>query len=131
MNKLGVWAFALILALAIGRPLSARGIVWDFLGDTHIDGIRDHDRIQISRRDGPFCTLQLRVSGDAIFFQRFIAHYSNGTSEELAITDRTSPEAKTLVMNLTGERRILESVEVWYFKKPWEHHPKITLYGSR
>jgi hypothetical protein len=34
-------------------------------------------------------------------------------------------------MNLTGGHRTLEGVEVWYFKQPWEHRPRITLYGTR
>ena len=131
MTRPGVWLLALVLVLTAGTSLSARGIVWDFLGDTHIDDIRDHDKILANRRDGPFRALQLRVSGDTIFFQRLVAHYANGTSEELPIDDGISPKATTLVMNLTGERRILDSVEVWYFKQPWEHRPRLTLYGTR
>ncbi len=131
MKKLGVWLLALCLAQALGTSLSARGIVWDFLGDTHIDGVRDHEKIQVNRRDGPFCALQLRVSGDAIFFQRVVAYYSNGASEEKLIDGRISPEGSTILMNLTGGHRTLEGVEVWYFKQPWEHRPRITLYGTR
>jgi hypothetical protein len=131
MKKQAVWPIALLLALAFGSWLSARGLVWDFLGVTHIDGIGDHDKIQVGRRDGPFRAVQLRVSNDAVFLQRVVVYYDNGTSEEVPIGVRISPEGTTRVINLTGERRVLESVEVWYFREPWEHRPRVSLYGTR
>jgi hypothetical protein len=25
---------------------------------------------------------------------------------------------------------MVESVELWYYKEPWEHQPRVILYGS-
>ena len=121
-----------VCLLVFGSVLSlpARGQLWDFLGHMKLDSTRDHDRIQITRRDAAFQAIQLRVSGDAIFFDRVVVHFADGTSEELALRDRVWPGAKNRVIGLSGERRAVESVELWYYKEPWEHNPTVILYGS-
>jgi hypothetical protein len=129
LKKQVVLALMVFLALVFDTSLCARGLIWDFLGDTHIDGAQDHDRIQVGLRRGPFRAVQLRVS-DPIFIQRVVVHYANGTSEELVIADRVSPEGRAYVIDLTGEGRTLESVELWYFKEHWKRGPRVILYGT-
>ncbi|HWY43197.1 MAG TPA: hypothetical protein VNX66_06865 [Candidatus Sulfotelmatobacter sp.] len=134
MSKLRTWLLypiAGLLALAFSTPLMARGRVWDFLGYANVDGSQDHGRIQITRRNGLFHTIQLRVRGNAIFFDRLIVHYANGASEEFVVSDRISPEGKNYVIDLRSEGRVLESVELWYYKEAWGHNPRVSLYGVR
>ena len=126
-----LYPIAGLLVLAMATPLLARGQFWDFLGYINVDGTQDHGRIQIARRNSPFHTIQLRVRGDAIFFDRLIVHFANGASEEFVVSDRISPEGKNYVIDLHGERRVLESVELWYYKEVWGHHPRVSLYGVR
>jgi hypothetical protein len=118
-----------LLALAFATSLFAHGQFLDFLGYTQIDRSQDHGRIQISRRDRLFRTIQLRVSGEAIFFDRLVVHFANGTSQEFIVSGRISPEGRNYVIDLPGERRPLESVELWYYKEPWGHDPSVSLYG--
>jgi len=120
-----------LLALALATSLFARGQLWDFLGYTQVDGSQDHGRIQIARRDRLFRTIQLRVCGEAIFFDRVVVRFDDGTSRELFVSDRISPEGRNYVINLPGEPRALESVELWYYKEPWGHNPRVSLYGIR
>ena len=119
-----------LLALAFASSLLARGQFWDFLGYTRVSSSQDHGRIEISRRDLHFRTIQIRVSGEAIFFDRLVIHFDGGTSQELIVSDRISPGTRNYVIALFGERS-LESVELWYYKEPWGHNPKVTLYGVR
>jgi len=119
-----------LLGFASTVCLSVRGQVWDFLGDAQIDGTRDHDRIQVKRRDGVFHTIQLRVSGDPIFLDRVVVHFGDGTSEELAVGDRIWPGRRNRVMGLAGKPHTVESVELWYYREPWDHSPRVILYGS-
>jgi hypothetical protein len=122
---------ACLLALAFATSLFARGQFWDFLGYTQVDRSHDHGRIQITRRDRLFRTIQLRVSGEAIFFDRLVVHFAKGTSQEFMVSGRISPEGRNYVIDLSGGRTALESVELWYYKEPWEHNPGISLYGTR
>jgi hypothetical protein len=118
---------AWLLALTLATSLQARGQFWDFLGSAVFDGSRDHDRIQIVRRDRIFRTIQLRVSGEAIFFDRLVVHFGDGTFHESVVSSRLLG-GSSYVIELPGERA-LESVELWYFKEPWGHTPKVSLYG--
>jgi hypothetical protein len=119
-----------LLALAFATSLLARGQFWDFLGYTQVEGSQGYGRIQITRRDVQFRTIQLRVSGEAIFFDRLVVHFDDGTSQELVVSDRISPGGKNYVTDLLGERS-LENVELWYYKEPWGHTPTVSLYGVR
>ena len=127
--KLSRPTLAGLLVLAFATSGFARGQSWDFLGYTQVDGAQDHGRILVTRRSGLFHTIQLRVSGDAIFFDRLIVHFSNGTFKEFVVSGRISPEGKYYVMDLSGEDRVLESVELRYYKQAWGHIPRVSLYG--
>ncbi len=116
------------LALAFATSLFARWQFWDFLRYTQVDSSQDHGRIQITRRDVHFRTIQLRVSGEPIFFDRLVVHFDDGTSQELMVSDRISPGGRDYVIELLGERS-LESVELWYYKEPRGHNPRVSLYG--
>jgi hypothetical protein len=119
------------LALALATSVFARGQFWDFLGCVQVDGAQDHGKIQITRRNGLFHTIQLRVSGEAIFFDRLIVHFSNGTFEEFAVSGRISTEGKNYLIDLPGEGHALESVELLYYKEAWGHNTRVSLYGAR
>src|SRR5207247_3293721 len=64
------------LAIASTIAFPAQGQVWYFLGVTEIDGTRDHEKIEVTRRNGVFHAIQFRVSGDA-----FSSTVSSSTSE--------------------------------------------------
>ena len=131
MRPFSIPLVAALLVLALATSLFGRGQFWDFLGYTQVDAGHDHGRIQIVRRDRLFRTIQLRVSGEAMFLDRVVMHFGNGTSQELIVSERISPGGKDYVIDLPGERRTLESVELWYYKEPWGHNPRVNLYGIR
>jgi hypothetical protein len=123
-------AIAGLLAFACATSVLARGQFWDFLGYTQIDSRENHSRIQITRRDVHFRAIQLRVSGDPIFFDRLVVHFDDGASQELMVSDRISPGGRNYVIDLLNERT-LETVELWYYKEAWAHNPRVSLYGVR
>jgi hypothetical protein len=119
---------ACLLALPFAASLLARGQAWAFLGHTQVDRRQDHSNVQITRRDCFFRTIRLRVS-EAIFFDHLVVHFVNGTSQELVISERILPEGRNYVIDLPGEPRPLESVDLWYYKEPWGRDPRVSLYG--
>jgi hypothetical protein len=46
------------------------------------------------------------------------------------VSDRISPGERNFVIDLVGDRS-LESVELWYYKEPRSHNPRVSLYGLR
>ena len=145
MNKnKNVWLLGLVVALAFSASLYAQGYGdrdrdrdreyrgrWTYLGNAHVDGSQDHDNIRVGRDDGRFRAIQLRVSGGAIDFERVIVHYGNGSQEELGIRERIPSGGRTRPIDLPGERRVIQSVELWYGKGNWRRRPKVDLYGLR
>jgi hypothetical protein len=119
-----------LLALAFATCLFAQGQFWDFLGYTQVDSSQDHSLIRITRRGVHSRTIQLRVSGEAIFFDRLVVHFDDGTLQERIVRERISPWTRKYVIDLHGERS-LENVELWYYKEPWGHNPRVSLYGVR
>ncbi len=129
-GKLILVVFAWFLFFSGTTPLPAKALTWNFLANKRIDGARDHERIEIRRRDTPFQAIQLRVTGNPIFFNRIIVHFGDGNSEELAVNGRIWPEGQAKVIALSGESEFVESVEVWYYTETWTNNPTVTLYGS-
>jgi hypothetical protein len=121
----------LLLVCVLAVPVYAQYGHMMRLGDAHVDGRVDHDSIHVGRHDGTFRAIQLHVSGGAINFERVIVRYGNGGTEELAIHAVIPAGGSTRVIDLPGDRRVIESVDLWYAKASWSHHPKVTLYGVR
>ncbi len=120
-----------LFVLAFSAALHAQEGRWDYLGDAHVDGAQDHDNIHVGKHDGRFRAIQLRPSGGAIYFERVIVHFGDHTQEELIIRDKIPSGGSTRAIDLPGDRRVIESVELWYGKDRWEHRPKVSLYGIR
>jgi hypothetical protein len=105
---------------------------WILLGTAHVDKNEDHKTIHVGNGAGEFRKIQLRVNGGAIDLQRLIVHFANGTQEELAVAaDRVRSGGKTPELDLPGERRTIESVELWYSKEYADTRPEVSLYGAR
>jgi len=104
---------------------------WVYWGESHVDGDHDHDKIHVGKHDGRFRAIQLRVNGGAIEFDRVVVHFGNGTSEDLAIRSVIPEGGRTRAIDLPGERRVIDNVELWCSKAHWEHKPQVTLFGLK
>ena len=56
-------------------------------------------------------------------------HFDGGTSQELMVSDRISPGERNSVIDLFGER-CLETVDLWYYKEPWDHNSTVRVFGT-
>jgi hypothetical protein len=119
----------LVLVFGASQTFNAqRG--WIHLGDKHVDGKSDHDKISVGTSDGRFRQLQIRVEDAPVDFQRVVVHYGNGTDEELQFRQRINPGETTRAMDLRGGTRFIKSVEFWYEKADWgSRRPTVRLYG--
>jgi hypothetical protein len=130
--RLGNVFRVMLIALFVGfvaQSASAQNR-WIFLGDKHVDGHDDHDKISISSKEGTFRQLQIRVKLAPVVFQRVVVHFGNGADEELQFRDRINAGGSTRALDLRGTDRVIKSVEFWYEKAHWgERRPTVELYG--
>jgi hypothetical protein len=101
---------------------------WVFLGDRHVDGKADRDNIEIKPGD-KFRAIQFRVDGGMVRFTKVIVHFRNGTREELDLHANIPSGGRSGSIDLPGQRRSIQSVEMWYGKANWRTRPAINLYG--
>jgi hypothetical protein len=119
---------AVLLVASVGQTVSARG--WVYLGEANVDGSVDHDKIRVGGSEGRFRAIQLRVERAAIEFGRIVVHFRNGGDQEISIRKRIRAGGSTRVIDIRGDRRVIESVEFWYSRADYgRRKPKVRLYG--
>jgi hypothetical protein len=127
-----IWA--LLLLMSVGQAAFAQGARrWVLLGQTTVDGQRDRDTIAIGRSEGTFRSIQLRVTGAPVEFQRVVVRFANGTSEEVEFRDYIPAGGQTRAIDLRGNDRVISSVDFLYSRARWRHgaRPRVTLYGDK
>ena len=123
---------ALLLALSIGQAAFAKEAKrWVYLGQTTVNGQSDHDRIGIGRNEGRFNSIQLRVTGAPVEFQRVVVHYTNGTSEAVELRNLIPVGGQTRAIDLRGNERAISNVEFHFSKANWRtrSQPRVSLYA--
>jgi hypothetical protein len=103
---------------------------WEYLGQAHVDGRADHDKISVNN-GGSFRAILLEVRDGAIEFNRVVVHFENGADHDMNIRERIPSGGRTRAIDLPGDRRRIRSVELWYEKANWKRRPSVKLYGQR
>ena len=130
LKKQFAWVLGALLILAVVAPV-VHAKHWVMLGTAHVDKSEDHKTIHVGSEAGQFHNIQLRVNGGAVDFQRVVVHFVDGTQEELAVAERVRSGGKTRELDLPGERRTIDSVELRYGKENLDTRPEVSLYGAR
>lgn len=131
LRKQKIWMLGLCLVVASCTSLYAQRAHTVLLGEARVDGARDRDTISVGRQAGGFRAIQLRVHGGAVNFDRIIVRYGNGTQEELQVRSTIRDGGHTRIIDLPGERRMIQSVDFWYGKAQWRTRPRVSLFGVR
>jgi hypothetical protein len=130
LRKHGSWVLAVLFVLALISPV-AHAKHWILLGTAHVDKSEDHKTIHVGSNAGSFHKIQLRVSGGPVEFQRVVVHFADGAQEELPVAERVRSGGKTREIELPGERRTIDGVELWYSKENLDTRPEVSLYATR
>ena len=130
---------ALVAALPVFAPAQprprakgkiAKALQWEYLGQANVDGNADHDRITVTRKEGVFRQIQFRVEKGPIEFNRVVVHFAGGQNEPIALRLHIAPGGESRAVDLPGQRRVIQSVEIWYERaRPNGPKPRVTLYG--
>jgi hypothetical protein len=125
--------FAVLLAgtLCLATPGFAQK--WEYLGEANIDGNTDHDRIRVADREGLFRAIRFTVERAPVDFDRVVAHFENGNDVNLRVNQVVRAGGNSRRIDLPGDRRKLESVEIWYQRgrRQDPDKPKVRLFGVR
>ena len=137
LNRKVIAASALMILLSMTASISAqvrvgRGEVgaWQHLGDAHVDGRADHDKINVN--GGAFTAFSLGVTSGAVGFDRIVVHFRNGGDEVLPVRTVIRSGGRTPAIPLRGGAREINNVEIWYQKGQYnEGKPRVDLFGRR
>jgi hypothetical protein len=125
----------LVAALAaVSAPAAAHAQIggrWVLLGERHIDGRADNDKIDVGRDHGKFRALQFRVDDGTVMFDHIRVKYLNGEVEDIGVRSEIPAGGRTRSIDLPGERRTIESISMWYQKGNWHTRPRVRVYGIR
>lgn len=120
------------MLLGLGFAIQAQpGPGWTYLGDAHVDGGQDHDKIKGTNSKGEFRAIRLKVEDAAIEFDRVLVHYHNGENVPIQIRSKINAGGQTRVIDLPGGMRVIDEVEFWYARgNPGNpQKPHVVLWG--
>lgn len=129
MNRTFILIGSLLLLGALSFAQPGRR---EFLGEAHVDGAVDHDRIVVTGARGEFRAIQIRVENAPVDFDRVLIHFGDREARPIRLRYRIPAGGETRIIDLPGRRRVIESVEFWYRRAEWgSRRPRVTLFGIR
>lgn len=109
--------FALALSLAAMSFATLENRPWELLGARKINYGLDRDEILVTRAEGIFSAVQLRVKRGPINMHKMAIHYGNGEVEEVELRENFRAGSASRVIDLPGNKRIIRKVVFWYDTK--------------
>jgi len=131
MRKYMIGVIGLVVTLGLATAVRAQRGERVYLGSAHVDGGMDHDTIKVGKHDGRFRAIQLEVDRGVVEFGRVVVRFGNGEKEELVFRERVAAGGAMRPIDLPGDRRVIEKIDIWYSKAKWEHRAKVSVFGIR
>ncbi|CAN5359405.1 hypothetical protein BH10ACI2_BH10ACI2_22500 [soil metagenome] len=106
---------------------------WVDLGTKEVMDRAEQDTWHIGKGKGEFRKIKLAVIDRAVRFYRLEVKYENGRIEKLEIRNLIPAGGETRAIDLTGNERFIDKVDVWYeastVRRGRRSH--VTLYGMK
>ncbi|HWK39100.1 MAG TPA: hypothetical protein VNR88_09300 [Hyphomicrobium sp.] len=87
---------------------------WEELGCNKVGIKPDRDTIRVGRREGRFSAIKLTVRGSKIEILDLTVVYDRGPPDELRVRKKIGEGEETPPLDLRGERRIIDRVDLTY-----------------
>lgn len=87
---------------------------WELLGTRKIDYKLDRDEIPVTRFEGTFKALKVKVKKSGINLHKIVVHYGNGDVQEIETRENIPAGGETRVIDLPGNKRVIQKVVFWY-----------------
>jgi hypothetical protein len=111
-------SFAGLLAGGLLSAAPAFADSWELLGERKVKLSTDRDVIPVTLLRGDFRRLQIKVAGQAVFFNEVVVVYGNGAVDNIPIRTLIRAGGQSRVMDLRGGDRIIKRVELLYRSVP-------------
>ncbi|HKE17080.1 MAG TPA: hypothetical protein VKB80_19535 [Kofleriaceae bacterium] len=102
---------------------------WTLLGEQTVQGRNDRDVIRVGRRDGTFSKLMLVVEDSDLQLNDVIITYDNGRKHSPRVNHQFREGSRTAPIDLRGEARVIEQVELHYGNLPGGGRATVQLWG--
>jgi len=103
--------FLLLVGLA-GATYAAQG--WEMLGRQDVDFKKDHDRIDVGRKEGRFKQLEIRVQGAPVEINKMVVTFGNDETFSPELRHRFDEKSSSRVIDLPGDRRTIKRIDFNY-----------------
>jgi hypothetical protein len=101
---------------------------WTLLGEARVDGRRDRDVVYVGK-DGGFRSLRVVVDGSDLQMRDMVVTFGDGTSFSPPLRDYFREGARTREIDLPGERRRIETIELRYGNLPGGGAATVQIFG--
>lgn len=104
---------------------------WERLGTRVVNFRTDRDEIPVTASDGAFSKLKIFVKGAGINMHRMVVHFGNGEKEEIEMRENIPGGGESRVIDLPGNKRIIQKVALVYDTKNWANkRAEVVLWGK-
>jgi len=103
-----------VFGLKDAPPPPPPQVSWVELGCGKVGIKPDRDSIRVGRREGRFSAIQLRVRGSKIEIMDLTVVYDRGPPDELRVRQKIGDGGETPPLDLRGERRVIDRVDLTY-----------------
>lgn len=90
---------------------------WEMLGMRKVNYTLDRDEILVTRSEGIFNALKVKVKAGPLNMHKIVVHFGNGQTEELEVRENFQAGGESRVLDLPGNQRIIRKVVFWYDTK--------------
>jgi len=121
----------IVLGALVPAFAQAPRMNWEMLGDSHVDGTVDHDKVKVKSPE-LYRALRFQVEDAAVEFHRVVVTYKDGTSQRIPVRSQIAAGRQTRVIRLGGPRPI-KDVEFWYARGNFNNprKPHVIVLGMR
>ena len=122
---------AAMLGLAVFASAPQADCDWERLGMREVDHRADHDEIQVTKAEGTFNSIQLRVQNAPVEFENVTVYFKNGKSQTLELREEIQAGGTTRTIDLEGshDERIIRRVEFDYRTADRGERAVVELWG--
>ncbi|MBK6993403.1 MAG: hypothetical protein IPH31_00200 [Lewinellaceae bacterium] len=113
--------FTAIAALVAMSFTTLENRPWELLGARKINYGLDRDEIIVTRAEGVFSAVQLRIKRSPINMHKLAIHYGNDEVEEIELRENYRAGSQSRIIDLPGNKRIIKKVVLWYDTKNLAH----------